>query len=199
AVDALARLKVSWNKYLFENVLSRFLVTLPDEYPSVSPTKFYNFWPIFSVQVSSSTVEFCKELLENDVENLNADDKVFLGPPASYFPGNMDGLIQSNSNGYVKKTTELQFLSIANGYFSPGPELDRTSEILRKIGFPVIIDINPTVGKIEAQWKDLSREEILNLFCYVLQDKDTEGLEGLQMIPLADETLETISEVEEDV
>ncbi|CAG8447665.1 205_t:CDS:10 [Acaulospora colombiana] len=228
AVDASASLKASWNKYLFDDVLpkawARFLVTLPDEYPSVQPKQFYDFWPVFFNQVSSSIVEFCKEILENVVENLNIDDEVFLGPSASYLPGNMQGLVQADSNVYVKKNTEFPFLSIVSGYFPPDQKLPAISEILGKIGFPVIVGTDPTVKSVleksrhssvlqvyslkiiktylrqnQNRLQDLSRVEISNLFCYVLQDKDTSGLEGLQMIPLADGTLGTISKVEEDI
>ncbi|CAG8439337.1 13231_t:CDS:2, partial [Acaulospora colombiana] len=102
ADDSLAKLKVTWNEHLFDKVLPkawvRFLVELPNKYPSVQPSKFYDFWPILSDHVSSSVVEFCKQLLEKVVENLKTDDEVFIGPRASYAPGNMKGLIPTNNN-----------------------------------------------------------------------------------------------------
>ncbi|CAG8695304.1 15156_t:CDS:2, partial [Acaulospora colombiana] len=49
AADSLARLNVSWNKYLFDKVLpeawARFLVILQDEYSNIQSTELDNFWP----------------------------------------------------------------------------------------------------------------------------------------------------------
>ncbi|CAG8541246.1 12521_t:CDS:2 [Funneliformis mosseae] len=58
AADALASLKVSWNRYLFEIVLPKALA------------KFLR--------------KFCKDLLQNVVENPNFEDRVFKGPPSLY-------------------------------------------------------------------------------------------------------------------
>ncbi|CAG8766712.1 16328_t:CDS:2, partial [Acaulospora colombiana] len=195
AGDSTTKLKMSWNKYLFDDVLpkawARFLATLPEECPRIQPTKFYDFWPIFSGQDSSSIIKLCKELLKNVIENLKVDDEVFIGSPASYLPGNLQGLFPKSNKNYVKKDGEFRFLSIANGYFQSDVALNSTSEILGKIGFPVIVGINPIVMKElkeskhrsvlhfyspkiiktylqqnQSRLENLSREEILDLLRY---------------------------------
>ncbi|CAG8463172.1 32868_t:CDS:2 [Racocetra persica] len=80
AINSLANLKVRWNHYLFEKTIPqawvKFLIELR---PHVSPEDYYKFWPILApVQFISSS--FFKNLLENMISNLNADDKIFCGP-----------------------------------------------------------------------------------------------------------------------
>ncbi|CAG8439326.1 13230_t:CDS:10 [Acaulospora colombiana] len=109
-----------------------------------------------------------------------------------------------------------------NGYFPSDSALNSTSKVLGKIGFPVVVDINPTVIKVlkeskrnyhvysskivktylqqnQSRLQELSREETLDLLSYVFQDGDTEGLEGLRMIPLADRTWGAISKTGKDI
>ncbi|CAG8850847.1 15764_t:CDS:2, partial [Racocetra persica] len=88
-----ARLKVSWNIYLFNTVLpkawAKFLVRLPIEVPSINQSEFYDFWPIVQKSISGSSTNFFERLLLSTVENLNIDDEVFCGPSVSYVLGNV--------------------------------------------------------------------------------------------------------------
>ncbi|CAG8721787.1 11933_t:CDS:2, partial [Funneliformis mosseae] len=88
AADALARIKVSWNRYLFEIVLpkawAKFLRELPLKIPNIRSDDIYKFWPIVRGDTSGSIGKFCKDPLQNVVENPNVEDRVFKGPPSLY-------------------------------------------------------------------------------------------------------------------
>ncbi|CAG8483996.1 4119_t:CDS:10 [Acaulospora morrowiae] len=218
--------KTSWNEYLFNSILpqawAKLLAKLPHEFSSVDQSKFYDFWPIVSDQSSDSGVS--AGLLKNVIENLNISDEVFCGPPALYSSDSVRRLSPETKVISTKVETKFRLLSMANGYFPADPNAHAVSEILEKIGFPVI-NINsmvedalkeskrsnaiqyysPKVVRIYLQqnistWKDyLSRKELLSLLIYVLQDKNPEGLDGLQMIPLADGTFGTFSRADDDI
>ncbi|CAG8581332.1 21448_t:CDS:2 [Gigaspora rosea] len=165
AINSLANLKVRWNHYLFNE-------TIPQAW-----VKFL--------------VGFNNILLENIINKLNADDKIFCGPN--------------------------QMLSISTGYIQD--ELYAESaipNILSEIGFPLIHappEIIETLKKShhsfmfyspkivseflrgdKGKWQDkLTRKKTLELFNYLLRDENYNILEGLKMLPLADGTFKTIS------
>ncbi|RIA92324.1 hypothetical protein C1645_736422 [Glomus cerebriforme] len=191
APDALANLKIEWNKYLFEKVLPKAWVKFLRDLPEVSDIRsndIYKFWPRVGSD-SSIISSFCKDLIRNIVENLDIEDRVFNGP--------------SLSNGYLDR----RFLD-AN-----------LLKIIEKIKFPVISvphDIMDTLKKsrhrnslkfldpdvIRSHLKSNSdrwegsaipREEVLQLFKYILSDHRFDKLEGLKIIPLADDTFGTLT------
>ncbi|KAF0428041.1 Sacsin [Gigaspora margarita] len=222
AYHSLARLKVSWNEYLFNIVLpkawARFLVRLPINAPKINGSEFYDFWPIIQKFTSGSFANLCEGLLFNTVENLNVDDEVFCGPSTSYALGNITKILKIFQKRITSYETEFHLLSINNGFFPDKRASENISNIVGSIGFPVI-NINLKVldelkksqhkGSLKfyspqiirtylhqnkTRWQNqLSREEKLFLFSYILEDKNYVELDGLSLIPLADKNLETIS------
>ncbi|CAG8609947.1 5338_t:CDS:2, partial [Funneliformis caledonium] len=208
AADAIARLKVSWNQYLFENVLPkawvRFLRELPFKVPKIQSGDMYKFWPICTHDTGSMS-NFCKDLLKNVIENLDVKDKVFEGP--------------SLTNSSVFEGSEFYWLSLSNGFFD-GSSND-VSKIIQKIGFPVIstplthhsiiefiktsklehsltllspYNVRDYLKKNIDRWQDkMSRSDVLQVFKYVFTDKNFDKLEGFKIIPLANETLGTLT------
>ncbi|CAG8467140.1 14536_t:CDS:10 [Gigaspora rosea] len=222
AYHSLARLKVSWNEYLFNVVLPRawatFLVRLPIKAPKINGSEFYDFWPIIQKFTSQSFTNLCEGLLFNTVENLNVDDEVFCGPSASYALGNITKILKIFQKRVNSHETEFHLLSINYGFFPDKRASEKISNIVGSIGFPVI-NINSKVldelkksrhkgflkfyspqiirtylHQNKSRWQNqLSREEKLYLFSYILEDENYVELDGLSLIPLADKNLETIS------
>ncbi|CAG8840594.1 37071_t:CDS:2, partial [Racocetra persica] len=190
--NSLANLKVKWNSYLFEEVIPqawvKFITKLqPHVYQK---DNYYKFWPIAASDQFIS-LRFFKDLLKNMIRKINEDDEIFC------------------EHG--------QMLSISNGYFQDKLCVERAiPNILSKIGFPIIdapseiIEVlkkserhslrfyTPNIVsqflKDQEEWHDnLERDEILELFGYLMNDEDYKILEGLKMIPLANGTFKTIS------
>ncbi|CAG8500276.1 16559_t:CDS:10, partial [Racocetra persica] len=171
ADNALAQLKVSWNQYLIGVVLPqawiKFLITLPSVIPFVKSQEYYDFWPIIQNSMSGVSINLCKDLLLNIVENLNQDDEIFQGPSKLYEPGCIFGISETYKKISASNNFNFRLLSISNGYFPDDSALPEISNIIESIGFPVIF-VKPEIKK------------------YV-------DFDGLEMIPLADGTFGTIS------
>ncbi|CAG8441739.1 3777_t:CDS:2, partial [Funneliformis mosseae] len=218
AVGALASTKVSWNQYLFEKVLPKawvkFLCEIFLNVPNIQSEDISKFWPIIKRGTSSVTYTFCKDLLQNVIENLGVDDHVFKGPPSI---GTLPEVLANSYDASSFKGSQFYWLSISNGYLEDEKSYNSLTEIIRNIGFPVmsasplIIEalknskhkyslkfFSPTIIRNylkhnRDRWQDkLSRSDVLLLFEYVLKDKNFEDLEGFKMIPLADGTFGTL-------
>ncbi|CAG8586914.1 661_t:CDS:2 [Funneliformis mosseae] len=139
ATNALALLKVSWNQYLFEKVLPKawviFLRELPLKVSDIRSDNLYKFWPIVKGGTSGDISIFCKDLLQNVVENLNVKDRVFKGPPSSYDIGTVSEVPANLYDTYLLKVSEFHWLSISNGYLEDEKVY---SDLPKIIGFPVI-------------------------------------------------------------
>ncbi|GBC02577.1 hypothetical protein RclHR1_00470007 [Rhizophagus clarus] len=221
AIDALARLKVTWNRYLFENVLPKawvkFLCELPFKVTNIRSSDLYKFWPITKGVASSSINNFCKDLLQNVANCLKVEDRVFQGPSSLSTigeVGNPATLYDSSSF----KESEFHWLSLSNGYFENAANIN-LARIIGEIGFPVII-VPPDFIRIlkNSQHKDslkffspavirkyldcnrdrwentIPKKEVLQLFYYILKDKKFDELVGFKMIPLADGELGVITQ-----
>ncbi|GES93021.1 histidine kinase-like ATPase [Rhizophagus clarus] len=203
AIDGLAYLKIQWNEYLFEKVLPkawiRFLLELP-KVADIQLDDIYSFWPRIR-NTSDSMYPFCKDLIKNIVENLDIEDRMFNGPA-------------SNATGY-------HWLSLSDGYLDEKLLDNNLLKIIGSIGFPIISvshDINFILQKsrhndslkrlspaVIRQYLDskfnrtrwelgaIPRQDVLQLFKYILSDKNFNDLEGFKMIPLADDTLGTLT------
>ncbi|CAB4479085.1 uncharacterized protein OCT59_027473 [Rhizophagus irregularis] len=225
AVDALARLKVEWNKYLFEKVLpkawAKFLNELPLKVSNLRSGDLHKFWPRDN-EGTSSISSFCKDLLQNVIENLNIDDRVFRGPPSSNTIGVVSKASADSYDTPLFQESEFHWLSLLNGYLED--EKSRIYElpkIIGSIGFPFISTLPTILNALKKstkhedslhfftpatirnylrcnsdRWQEgvISRKEILYLFEYILEDKKFDELEGFKMIPLADGTLGTLTQ-----
>ncbi|KAF0539436.1 Sacsin [Gigaspora margarita] len=221
ADNASANLKASWNQYLFNVTLPqawvKFLTTLPSEIPFIKSQEYYDFWPIINLK-SGVSINLCKDLLLNLVEKINKDDEIFQGPSKLYELGSIFGVAEICKKVQVTNNFNFRLLSISNGYFPDDTARPEISNIIERIGFPVIF-IKPEViealkqsrhkssikffsprivreylHRNRSRWKDqLSRQDILLLFTYILKDKKYADFDGLEMIPLADGTFGTIS------
>ncbi|GES91935.1 sacsin isoform X1 [Rhizophagus clarus] len=176
AADALARIKVAWNRYLFEVVLPK------------------------------AWVKFLR--------------KIHRGPSSSNTIGTVYGVPAESYNDSSFKGSEFHWLSISNGYFEDERLFNYdVSKIIGNIGFPVI-SVSPDIMRVlksskhkeflstfspaiirtylnynRARWEStISRKEVLELFNYILRDKKFDELVGFKMIPLADGTLDTITQ-----
>ncbi|GBC02571.1 hypothetical protein RclHR1_00470001 [Rhizophagus clarus] len=216
AVDALARLKVEWNRYLFEKVLSKAWIKFLRELRfNIQSDNLYELWPIVKEVTSGSISLFCKDLLQNVIESLSIDDCVFKGPCSSNVIGTVTGVSTYTYNMPSLQESKFHWLSISNGYFDDDKLLNSDlSEIIGNIGFPVISTLYPIIKVLKNsrhqdslkffspaiirtylnnnrdRWENiLSREEILLLFKYILNelnDQNLDELEGFKMIPFAD-------------
>ncbi|CAG8617403.1 10376_t:CDS:2, partial [Funneliformis caledonium] len=221
ATNALARLKVSWNQYLFEKVLPKawviFLRELPLKVSDIRSDNLYKFWPIVKGGTSGDISIFCKDLLQNVVENLNVEDRVFKGPPSSYDIGTVSEVSENLYDTYLLKVSEFHWLSISNGYLEDEKVYSDLPKIIGTIGFPVIstfldiikalkdsrhkdflINFSPAIIRTYLndncdRWQDIPKKKVLLLLEYVLKDKKFDELEGFKMIPLADGTFDTLT------
>ncbi|CAG8531695.1 10201_t:CDS:10, partial [Scutellospora calospora] len=221
AEGTLAKLKVSWNEYLFNNIIpqawAKFLIQLDFEVPSIEAKEIYSFWPIIKESKSRSFVNNqCNKLLLNTIENFNIKDKVFCGPPKSCSLGDMTGILPSYSKVQLSCGNLFHILSIENGFLPDESANLKISNILESIGFPMI-KIDPKIYEElkkskhkkflnicsphfvrmyllnnKSRWENQKRDVIISLFEYVLRDKNYTELEGLAMIPLSDGTFGTI-------
>ncbi|CAG8483723.1 30652_t:CDS:10 [Gigaspora margarita] len=220
AEGTLAKLKVSWNQYLFNVILpqawAKFLVHLPIEVPEINVKEFYSFWPIIKESGPGGFVNNqSKNLLLNTIENFKIADKVFCGPPKSCSLGNMSGILpscQKNSSS----CGSFHLLSIENGFLPDESANPNISKIIENIGFP-LINIDPKIyvelkkshhkdslnicsphfvrmylHQNKSKWENIKRDDIISLFEYVLKDQNYTELDGLTMIPLSDGTFGTI-------
>ncbi len=199
----------------------QFLRELPHEITNIQSDNLYKFWPITREGNSgtSSINAFCKDLLQNVIECLSVEDRVFKGPSSS---NDIGKVAKASANSYDASLQESEFhwLSLSNGYLEDERlyDLPKLSEILGSIGFPVIstpyciikalknskhIDsfdfftpaiIRDYLRHNRDRWDTIPREEVLQLFEYVLKDKKFDELEGFEMIPLADGTLGTLTQ-----
>jgi hypothetical protein len=211
----LARLKVEWNRYLFEKVLPKAWVKFLRELRSnIQSDDLYEFWPIVKEVTSGSLSFFCKDLLQNVIESLGIDDYVFKGP----FSSNVIGTVTNVSYSYNTlsfQEPKFHWLSLSNGYFEDENLFNHDlSKIIGNIGFPVISTLYPIIRVLKDsrhqdslkffspaiirtylnnnrdRWENtLSRKEILLLFEYILNELSNQNfgeLEGFKIIPLAD-------------
>ncbi|CAJ0823892.1 18417_t:CDS:10 [Entrophospora sp. SA101] len=183
AVGSLARLKVGWNQYLFNQVLPSAWVELLHQLCSShviynNSKEFYSLWPLFSSK-RSSVNKFCKDILLNVVENIKVEDKVFFNES------------QTQDQRIFKILADLGFLVI-----------EVPSEILivlkeSKNGSSIKF-YSPRIVKMffyERKYllENIPRDKILIIFNYILGDDKSDYLDGLKMIPLSDGSLGTIS------
>ncbi|RIA96668.1 hypothetical protein C1645_707710, partial [Glomus cerebriforme] len=224
AADALARLKVMWNRYLFENVLPKawvkFLCELPLKVPNIQLNDLYNkFWPIVKRGTSGSMGTFCKDLLQNVINCLTINDRVFRGPSSADAIGEVDGISVSSYRSSSFQESKFHWLSLYNGYLEDEKFTGiYLSEIIGGIGFPIISVphefvrilkssihnnsiriftpsiIRTYLNRNRARWEDkISRKKVLQLFDYILRDKEFDELVGFKMIPLADGKFGTLT------
>ncbi|RIA90183.1 hypothetical protein C1645_164871 [Glomus cerebriforme] len=215
AVGALARLRVEWNKYLFEKVLPKAWVKFLCELRSnLRSDNLYKFWPIVKEGSSGSISNFCKNLLQNVIESLGIDDCVFKGPPSLNIIGTVTEYLEDSYNISSFQEQKFQWLSISNGYLEDEKSFNfDLPEIIGNIGFPVISAPYPVINALKnskhhdslkffspvvirtylsnnrSRWQNISRKEIIELFNYVLKDLNDQNfdeLEGFKIIPLAD-------------
>ncbi|CAG8453449.1 13573_t:CDS:10 [Rhizophagus irregularis] len=216
AVDALARLKVEWNRYLFEKVLPKAWVKFLRELRSnIQSDNIYEFWPIVKEVTSGSLSSFCKDLLQNVIESLSIDDCVFKGPFSSNVIGTVAEVSTYSYNMPSFREPKFHWLSLSNGYFEDEKLFNfDLSKIIGNIGFPVISTLYPIIRVLKSsghqdslkffsptiirtylsnnrdRWDNvLSRKEVLLLFEYILNelnDQNFDELEGFKIIPLAD-------------
>ncbi|RIA90194.1 hypothetical protein C1645_164980 [Glomus cerebriforme] len=221
AIDALARLKVTWNRYLFNNVLPKawveFLRELPFKATKIQADDLYKFWPIVKEGTTGIINNFCKDLLQNVINCLRVEDRIFQGPSSA----NVIGKVENSMTSYdCSQESEFHWLSLANGYLEDAKSSDfYLPQTIGKIGFPVISVpsniirvlknsehkdslnfFSPAIVRTyldcnRDRWENtLLRNEVLQLFCYILRDKKFNELVGFKMIPLADGKLGTITQ-----
>ncbi|GES98868.1 sacsin isoform X2 [Rhizophagus clarus] len=225
AVDALARLKVKWNLYLFEEVLPKawvkLLCELPFNIPNVQQNNVHKFWPIINKDKDSALMSiFCKNLLQNVVSNLGIEDSVFKGPSMSNTIGVVNGVPTRSYSTSSFQESEFYWLSIYNGYLEDEKwPINNLYEIIESIGFPIILNLHPVIEALKNsshrnslkllspeiirtylnsnrdKWEHgaIERNEALQLFNYILQDKQFNSLKGFKMIPLANGKLGTLT------
>ncbi|GES91901.1 hypothetical protein GLOIN_2v552263 [Rhizophagus clarus] len=157
AVDALARLKVEWNKYLFEKVLpkawAKFLNELPLKVPNIRSGDLYKFWPRDKEGTSSISC-FCKDLLRNVLENLNIDDRVFRGPPSSNDIGTISKATTDSYDTSLYQVSEFHWLSLLNGYLEDEKtQIYDLSKIIGNIGFPLISTLHIILSALKDSIK----------------------------------------------
>ncbi|CAG8452125.1 2916_t:CDS:2 [Funneliformis mosseae] len=222
ASDAIARLKVSWNQYLFEKVLPKawvkFLRELPRKVPNISSDHLYKFWPKDKGDTSGTMNHFCKDLLQNVIEHLSIKDRVFRGPSSlNNAIGKVSGISADSYDASSFQASEFHWLSLANGYLNDNMTIDLST--VGSVGFPIISapfaitkglkkSKHKTSRKIFApailrdylkhnpgRWQStLAREEVLKLFGYLLRDEKFDELVDFRMIPLADGTFGKLSQ-----
>ncbi|CAG8593257.1 6936_t:CDS:2 [Funneliformis mosseae] len=162
AADALARLKVTWNRYLFENILPKawaeFLREIPLKVIDINPDNLYRFWPIIESNSTVNISTFCKDLLQNVINCLGVEDRVFKGPSSSSPIGKVANI---PAKSYLKSSLqEFHWLSLSNGYFEDPRSNYGLSKILGKIGFPVILVSHDIIKAL----KDSNHEGSLRYF-----------------------------------
>jgi hypothetical protein len=217
-------LKVEWNKYLFEKVLPKAWAKLLNELPlkvsNIRSGDLYKFWPR-DKEGTSSISSFCKDLLQNVIENLKIDDRVFRGPLSSNTIGIISKASADSYDASLFKESEFHWLSLLNGYLEDEKAHYDLPKIIGNIGFPLISTLHVIINALKDstkhkdslhfftpaiirnylkgnsdRWQEgiISRKEILSLFEYILKDKIFDELEGFKMIPLADGTLGTLTQ-----
>ncbi|CAG8503482.1 6900_t:CDS:2, partial [Cetraspora pellucida] len=191
----LLRLKSTWNRYLFENVIPvawNKLLSQVKEY--VSFEQIYTLWPIpadgFYRELDEKDCLWFN-LLQNVINQLDPSLCVFRGPS--------------------------KYLSISDGYLND-KKFDKftvLSEILIKLEFPIFVNIpEPIVTKLEQDSSKLlnyvtpekvcefiltnldglnsfGRQEKLILLEYVLKVNDVSKLYGLPLLPLENQAFTT--------
>ncbi|CAG8528665.1 22758_t:CDS:10 [Dentiscutata erythropus] len=194
AEGTLAKLKVSWNEYLFNVILpqawAKFLVYLPIEIPDINAKDFYSFWPVIK---KSDPGDFFNNLLLNTIKNL----KVFCGPPKSCLFGNMSDILplDESADPIISKIIESIGFPVINVDSKIYNELKKSChKDCLNICSPHVIRMYLIQNKLK--WENLKRDDILSLFEYVLKDKNYAELDGLTMIPLSNGTFGTISRQE---
>ncbi|CAB4479093.1 unnamed protein product [Rhizophagus irregularis] len=226
ALRGSANLNIEWNLYLFEKVLpkawAKFLRELPFKVPNIRSNDTYKFWPIIKDGISGNLSRFCKGLLQNVIECLNVEDRVFRGPSSSNTIGEISEASVDLYNTSSFQKSEFHWLSLHNGYLEDeNVQICNLSSIIKSIGFPFISTLQIIVSCLKNstkhkdslhlftpaiirnylrcnsdRWQDgvISREEILSLFEYILKNEKFDELEGFKMIPLADGTLDTLTQ-----
>jgi hypothetical protein len=154
--------------------------------------------------------------LLNVVNCLSIEDRVFEGPSSLYTIGKVSA---DSYDASSFKESKFHWLSLSNGYLDKGSS-NFLPKIIGKIGFPVISVphdlvrvlknskhkdtfsfLSPSIIRTylkcnRDRWENIiSRDEVLQLFYYILKDKKFGELVGLKMIPLADGTLDTITTI----
>ncbi|CAB4387504.1 unnamed protein product [Rhizophagus irregularis] len=227
ALRGSANLNIEWNLYLFEKVLpkawAKFLRELPFKVPNIRSNDTYKFWPIIKDGISGNLSRFCKGLLQNVIECLNVEDRVFRGPSSSNTIGEISEASVDLYNTSSFQKSEFHWLSLHNGYLEDeNVQICNLSSIIKSIGFPFISTLQIIVSCLKNstkhkdslhlftpaiirnylrcnsdRWQDgvISREEILSLFEYILKNEKFDELEGFKMIPLADENTKDSEEI----
>ncbi|CAG8604470.1 30224_t:CDS:2, partial [Racocetra persica] len=194
----LLRLKSTWNRYLFENVIPvAWKKLLSQVKEDVSYEQIYTLWPI---PADGSYRELDEKdclwfnLLQNVINQLDPSLYVFRGPS--------------------------KYLSIKDGYLND-KKFDKftvLSEILTRLEFPIFVNIpEPIITQLEQDiskhkkllnyvtpekvcefilenlngLNNLDRQEKLILLEYVLKVNDISKLYGLPLLPLENQTFTT--------
>ncbi|CAG8704435.1 8389_t:CDS:2, partial [Funneliformis caledonium] len=155
AVDALAHLMISWNQYLFENVLPkawvRLLCELPHKVPNIRSDDVYQFWPIIKKGASSSVITFCQKLLQNVIKVLGVKDRVFKGPSLSNTIGKVPENLKNSYDASSFKESGFHWLSLSIGYLKDNLHLEDMSNLLKifgDVGFPIISVLNEIIDAL---------------------------------------------------
>ncbi|CAG8602677.1 8204_t:CDS:10 [Cetraspora pellucida] len=167
---SLANLKVSWNNYLFEKIIPqawiKFLINIRPHVPSKD---YYKFWPILAPDDET----FCESGKMLSVSTGYFQDELYVGSVTPSILNKIEFSIIHAPSEIIKT-------------------LKKSDKHSLKFYSPSIISI--FLKNNRGKWQNkLTREEILELFDYLLNDENNEILEGLQMIPLANGTFKTIS------
>ncbi|CAG8565122.1 11422_t:CDS:10 [Rhizophagus irregularis] len=144
AFDALANLKIEWNKYLFEKVLPKAWVKLLHELPIKIPN-------IGSYDRLLADINLLK-IIGN------------IGFPVISVPYDVIRVLKES-----KHRNSLRVLS------------------------PAIIRTYLNSNRNRWEFDAISRKEVLQLFKFILGDKKFDELEGFKMIPLANNTFDTLT------
>ena len=200
----------------------KFLRKLPFIVPNIQSDYVYKFWPIVKEGTSDVISTFCKDLLQNVVNILSTEDRVFRGPSLLNAIGKVSGVPANSYDAYSFKESEFHWLSLSNGYLEDESSYNiGLTRIIEKTGFPVISTFYPIIKALKNsnhgdlprffspavirnylkhnhdRWQDviprIPRNEVLQLFEYVLKDENFDELVGFKMIPLADGNLDTLT------
>jgi hypothetical protein len=90
---------------------AKFLRELPFKVSNIQSNDVYKFWPIAKVK-SSSMDSFCKDLLQNVIENLDIKDHVFKGPFLSNTIGTVSNFSADSYDMSSFKEPEFYWLSL---------------------------------------------------------------------------------------
>ncbi|KAF0445586.1 Sacsin [Gigaspora margarita] len=104
--NSLANLKIKWNKYLFEEVISQAWVKFIIKLQAYVDQKeaYYKFWPIVD-QTQFVLLEFFSNILKNIIKKINQDDEIFekmTGFPVINTPSEIIEALKKSDKHFLK-------------------------------------------------------------------------------------------------